>query len=388
MKIGLVIDAFYPYVDGVVVVVDNYARSLSKYHEVVVFAPKPKRYDDSKLPYKVIRVTSVNIDNFDYSIALPIFDMNINHLLKEQNLDIIHVHSPFFLGQHAIHFGEKHHIPTVCTIHTQFIDEFKRFTNNDDISELINKYCCIKTFDKCDECWTLNSGMKDLYEKMGLQNPLTIIPNATDLKLIEDDKQLDFINKEYQLEKDTILFSFIGRLISVKNIFFLAKAFKLINQKYPDTKLMYVGGGEEEKELEQLIKELQLEDKVILAGKIFDRRLLSLIYRRSKLFLFPSLFDANSLVQIEAASQKTPTVFINHAITASNIIDNENGFLAPNDVQLFAQRVIQIIENQELYEKVSNNAYQTIYKTWDDIALYVIKKYQTLIDNKGENNEI
>ena len=40
MKIGLFIDTFYPMVDGVVKVVDNYARELSKTDEVIVFCPR------------------------------------------------------------------------------------------------------------------------------------------------------------------------------------------------------------------------------------------------------------------------------------------------------------------------------------------------------------
>ena len=36
-----------------------------------------------------------------------------------------------------------------------------------------------------------------------------------------------------------------------------------------------------------------------------DRELLASIYERADLFLFPSLYDASSIVQIEAALQKT-----------------------------------------------------------------------------------
>ena len=39
ITIGLFIDVFYPMVDGVVVVVDNYAKQLSQKANVFVFAP-------------------------------------------------------------------------------------------------------------------------------------------------------------------------------------------------------------------------------------------------------------------------------------------------------------------------------------------------------------
>ena len=40
ITIGLFIDTFFPMVDGVITVVDNYAKRLAKKADVVVFAPK------------------------------------------------------------------------------------------------------------------------------------------------------------------------------------------------------------------------------------------------------------------------------------------------------------------------------------------------------------
>lgn len=62
ITIGLFVDSFFPMTDGVIMVVDNYARRLVKYANVIVFAPKyRKKYDDSKLPYQVIRCILLNL---------------------------------------------------------------------------------------------------------------------------------------------------------------------------------------------------------------------------------------------------------------------------------------------------------------------------------------
>jgi len=110
-----------------------------------------------------------------------------------------------------------------------------------------------------------------------------------------------------------------------------------------------------------------------------DRTLISKIYRRANLFIFPSLYDASSLVQIEAASQKTPTIFIEDAITACNVVDNVNGFKAPNNPEMFANRIIDILNDKKLYNKVSQGAYKDIYKHWDDIVKDVYKEYKKII---------
>jgi hypothetical protein len=69
ITIGLFVDNFFPMVDGVVSVVDNYARRLCKMADVYVFAPKinGEEFDDNTLPYKVIRSKSIKMPFIDYS---------------------------------------------------------------------------------------------------------------------------------------------------------------------------------------------------------------------------------------------------------------------------------------------------------------------------------
>ena len=77
LTIGLFNDSFYPMADGVIMVVDNYARLLSKRANVIVFVPSyPNNYyDDTTLPYKVVRCKSIKIPFLD-----SIFIEHILHL--------------------------------------------------------------------------------------------------------------------------------------------------------------------------------------------------------------------------------------------------------------------------------------------------------------------
>ena len=108
------------------------------------------------------------------------------------------------------------------------------------------------------------------------------------------------------------------------------------------------------------------------------------IYYRADLFLFPSLFDSSSLVQIEAASQETPTVFIEGATTADAIENNRNGFTALEDKSLFADRIEEIINNKELYKKVQKNAKKDLARPWKDVALDTYKYYFKVIEKYNE----
>ena len=143
--------------------------------------------------------------------------------------------------------------------------------------------------------------------------------------------------------------------------------------------MLFAGTGEDEDRLKELIGALNLNDCVIMAGRINSKEMLASLYARAKLFLFPSLYDANSLVQIECASQKTPTLFVTGAKTASLIKKDENGFIAENSPQSYADEILRIEKDCELYNKVSQNAFESLYVTWEEIANTVYKNYLRLL---------
>ena len=389
ITIGLFNDAFYPAVDGVVSVVDNYARKLSKKANVIVFVPSyKKKYDDSKLPYKVVRVKSIRIPTVEYRLATPKIDFEFVKELKKYKLDIIHVHSPFTLGSTAIKYGKRNHIPVVTTMHSQHKKDIYNIIHSNLIANLGTKKL-INIYEEADECWAVNGGVAKLFFKeYGYHKLPKVMPNATEMVYLKDQKTAKMrINKLHNIDENDKVFLFVGRLYKVKNIFFVVDALSELESLNPsfNYKMLFIGTGQDEDRLAKYIKEKGLDNKVLLCGKIMDRELLASYFARADLFLFPSMYDANSIVQLEASSQKTPTIFIKGAITASDIIDNETGFLTKENPKDYAKKIIEVLNNKELYDYVSNNVYLKVYKTWDDITNIAYESYLELIKNyKGK----
>ena len=100
-------------------------------------------------------------------------------------------------------------------------------------------------------------------------------------------------------------------------------------------------------------EKMGLLENFIFTGIIKDRNLLQGYYLRADLFLFPSLYDASSIVQIEAASQSTPGIFLKDSATAATVTDNVNGFLSDYTVGAYSDKIIDVMKDQKLYEKVS-----------------------------------
>lgn len=389
ITIGLFNDTFYPMVDGVVSVVDNYAKYLSKYANVVVFVPSipNSNYDDSKLPYKVVRCKSINIPYGDYPWPMPSFDKKFLNILESYNLDIVHIHSPFGLGKIGIKYAKKHNIPVIATMHSQFKQDFKRAVKIDLLANILTK-TRINIFNKCDECWAVNQEVARIfYEDYGYKELPRVMNNATEMKPIKsNNKLIDEINKKYKIKDDEKVFLFVGRLNKLKGVIFLANSLKILKNKNPNFKfkMLFVGTGQDEEELKKIVKDNKMTKEIIFCGKVTDRTLLSAFYKRADLFLFPSLYDASSIVQIEAACESTPSLFVSGAATTATIQNNVNGFISSYNEEEYAKAIIDIMNNKKLYNIVSKNAYKDLYINWEDLIKNVYKLYLELINkNKG-----
>ena len=377
LKIGIFMDSFYPAIDGVVLVVDNLAKELSKFNDVTVVIPYTESYiDDGKRPYKVVRVHSISIPTTEYHLGIIQTKMSkCYHKLLKENFDIIHIHSPFTIGRLGLKVAKKLGIPCIATMHTRFDFELRKIINNEKIINKIIKIY-IKVYNKCTKCIAVNHAMIKVFKDYGYKYEPVVIYNGTDLLPLEDkEKNIEKINNLYNLNKYDIVLLFVGRITEIKNIFFILDALKLLKEDGFKFKMLFVGTGPDEKKLKEKIKEYKMEDTVIMTGRIENREILSAIYSRAQLFLFPSIFDASSLVQIEAAVNETPGLFIEGSVTADTVVNNVSGFTSKYDVEAYKNKIKEILNDKKLLNEVSMNSKKMLGKSWKEIAEETYKFY-------------
>lgn len=377
LKIGLFIDNFYPAIDGVVIAVDNIARELSENNDVVVVAPyMGDNSKDLDHHYTIKRVGSIPMPVGEYRIVTHKFGFSnsFKELVKE-NFDIIHIHSPFNIGKLGLKVAKELNIPCICTVHTRFDYEIKRFTKNEYIVKLIMKGL-MNVFNACDKCIVVNEFLEEELHEFGYKKKSITIYNGTDLVPIKDkEKAIAFVNKLHNFKKDEIVLLFVGRLIDIKNIFFIADVLKKLKEDNFKFKMVFVGTGPDENKLKRIISNYKLNDVVYFTGKVTDRNYLSALYLRSNLLLFPSLMDTSSLVRIEAAVNKTPGLFITDSLVGKMIKDDYNGFNSKMDVNTYEKRIIEVISDKKLLTKVSKNAKKTLGISWKEVSNQIYKLY-------------
>lgn len=388
LKIGMFMDSWYPDINGVILVMENLMKNMQDYAEITLVVPKTGSEDnDNNYFVNVIRIDSIPLLNTGYNLGMVDLEyLKYKKIFKNYDFDIIHIHSPFALGRLGIRVAKEKKIPVIATMHTRWEFEFKKYLKSDLISKVCIKHL-IKSYNKCTSCIALNNALIKVYKDYGYTGEMQIIHNGTDLEIVRDkDKALKKINEMYNLKKDETVFLFVGRIISIKNIFFILDVLKELKERNFKYKMLYVGDGPDFNELNKKIKEYKMNDDVILTGKILDRELLKEIYFRADLFIFPSLFDASSLVQIEAASQETPTIFVEGSVTSDTVEDNITGFKEKEDIKLFANRIENIINDKELNTRVKKTAREELAKTWDVIAKETYAYYEKIIDKYNTEN--
>lgn len=383
MKVGLFIDTWYPMVDGVIKVVDNYARRLVKYCDVVVFCPKTRGYskeDDDALPYTVVRCLSVPLTALDYDLPTSALDPLFDAQIIQSGIDLVHIHSPFTVGLAGVLYAKLHGLPVVATLHSQYKQDFEKpLKLKPAVDVAMNGI--MRVFNACNECWAVNGGIKELYEtEYGLTAPCKVRLNATDHQPVKDiGEAARIVNETYGIPEDATVFLFVGRINFIKNIDFTvrslarAKAMGLKNFR-----MLFAGKGQDEDKLAQLVKSEGLEDEVVMCG-LTDKPMLENLYSRAKLFLFPSLYDANSLVQIEAACQGTPTVFLEGARTAATVTAGVNAYVSKPGEENYARMILDIMEHPQEYERISAAAKKDLYINWDDVVKDVYSDYCSFV---------
>lgn len=382
-----VLDCYYPKYDGPTLVITSYSNCFLKQNNGIiptVIVPKFPKYVDNQ-DFEVFRTASMKSAE-GYYAGIPAMDAKLTNYLKKKKIDLIHFHSPFTMGKYFAHYGKKHHIPTIFSFHTKFKDDFERLLKTKTLQTFMMKYI-MKVINKADYVWTVSDGAREVLREYGYKKNIEVIRNGTDLIYPKNAEELCAkIDNLYHFAPDENVLLTICRIVENKNIDLCLEALKIAKEKGLKFKYLVVGEGSYLETLKENAIELGLENDVIFTGRIKERCDLVNYYLRSDLFLFPSTFDTQGLVVLESAGLKLPSLLTKGSAASEIVIDNENGFVADENAESWAERIIEILSDKEKLNAVSEKAFTEVYKTWDEVAEEVSTRYREIIDEYQEKS--
>lgn len=130
----------------------------------------------------------------------------------------------------------------------------------------------------------------------------------------------------------------VGRLAPEKGQEQLIKAFAEVNKQFPDARLLILGEGELRSNLEHLIKELELDNNVLLPGRVNNT---SAYLDKAEIFILSSIVEGMPNVLLEALQHGLPCISTecgareilapntDPLCTTLDVVEEEYGILVP-----------------------------------------------------------
>ena len=179
-----------------------------------------------------------------------------------------------------------------------------------------------------------------------------VIHNSIDVDTIKEIKSFTDTKKTRRsigIKEDELFLLFVGLLVPVKNVTGLINALIKLKKKF---KLVLVGEGPERRKIERLIKELDLEGKVMLLGqKPYDETLS--IINSCDVLILPSKSETFSNIVLEGLALEKPV--ITTRVGAVPEMKSENLYIVDNleDINRILEKGIEPKEDNRVLKEYS-----------------------------------
>lgn len=189
---------------------------------------------------------------------------------------------------------------------------------------------------------------EDILKRYNLPNIYTIphpLPQVNDIKS----------------EVNPFLVVMVGRIVKEKGHAKAIDAFKRVLNKVPQAQLHFYGSGSLQENLQTKINALGLSSSIMFKGFTDN---INEVFSTATLSILPSTREGSPLVIQESLQNNCPVVAFDCRYGArDSIVDGVNGYLvAVDDVKALADRIIKILTEPGLREKLSANCKRSIEK--------------------------
>jgi len=194
---------------------------------------------------------------------------------------------------------------------------------------------------------TVSNSTSDDLVKLGIRRKnIHVILNGISLKTVKAQKE------------SNPTFIFVSRVVKMKGIEEVLRAFFYILRELKDAKLWIVGDGDKKyiDDLKETIKLYSISSKVKFFGKVDENKKFELL-KKAHLLLHSSVKEGWGLVVIEAASQATPSVVYNVAGLRDSVKSGKTGIiLKENNCKEMAKEAVGLFRDKKRYETLQRNS--------------------------------
>ena len=243
-------------------------------------------------------------------------------------------------------FGGGRSIHVMCSDH---IKSFSHIPMNKILKSILSFAMWFQLRIACSssDVVTLSKYLKRKAKEYGAKRIEVIPAYGVDTEMFKPLKQDLELKKKLNINEEKIIFT-AARFTPEKGIEYLIRAFKKINEKEKETKLLIVGYGSEENYLKDTANKLNLQDKIIFTGSIKHKDIIK-YYNLCDIFVMPSMIEGLGFSSAEALACEKPVVASNVGGIPDIIINGKTGFLVkPKDTNEIAEKVLILLQDKNL----------------------------------------
>jgi glycosyltransferase involved in cell wall biosynthesis len=190
--------------------------------------------------------------------------------------------------------------------------------------------------------------------------------------------QKSSLKQDLGIKSSDFVFIFVGRIVSDKGINELISAFSEIQEYKTNIKLLLVGPYEQELDplKEETLNQINANKSIFSVGYQDEVRPYFAI---SDCLVFPSYREGFPNVVMQAGAMGLPCIVSDINGCNEIIEDTKNGYIIPvRDKEAVKETLIRILENQEEYSKMQQNAREMIVSRFDQKIMWesILQEYR------------
>ena len=245
------------------------------------------------------------------------------------------------------------------------------------------------------------------FEKLALQNAVAFIAptkfagqlsaklfkiNAQKVATIHYGLELNQFKNDSPEKFENGLLLYIGTIIRKKGVLELPAIFQKVRKQFPNAHLVLIGNDSYDIQTQSSSTWSLVENLIPYEDKAYVRFLGKIPYsevqeymKKAHVCLFPTFAETLGMVTIESMALQKPVVNSNIGWANELLIDGESGYLVhPTDHKLYAERILQLLENSDLANKIGQKANERVVATFniDEKVLENISFYKKILDDK------
>lgn len=195
----------------------------------------------------------------------------IEEVIEQERPDVLHAHSPALNGLAALRANKKFGLPVVYECRAFWEDAAVDHGTSKEhgLRYRLTRTLETRVFKRADAVTTICEGLRrDIVDRGLNPSKVTVIPNAVDIDHFQISETVDErLSRELGLINKTVL-GFIGSFYAYEGIPMLLDALPKMAASNSNIRLLLVGGGPQEALIKQKVKDLGLEDVVVMTGRV------------------------------------------------------------------------------------------------------------------------